>query len=36
MAEEAIKMQNWEWPGLVRDHHARVISDRKCPLKKDW
>jgi hypothetical protein len=34
MAEEAIGVRNWEWPDLVRDHHARVISDRKWPLKK--
>jgi hypothetical protein len=31
MAEEAI---DWEWPDLVRDHHARVISDQEWPLKK--
>jgi hypothetical protein len=34
MAEGAIRVQNWEWPDLVTDHHARVISDRKWPLKK--
>jgi hypothetical protein len=31
MAEEAIRVRNWEWPDLVRDH---LISDRKWPLKK--
>ena len=28
--------QRWAWayPGRARDHYARVISDRKWPLKK--
>ena len=25
--------RTWEWLELVRDHYARVISDRKWPLK---
>jgi hypothetical protein len=29
-----MRVRNWEWPDFVRDHHARVISDRKWPLKK--
>jgi hypothetical protein len=34
MAQEAIRAGNRELPDLVRDHNARVISDRKWPLKK--